>query len=249
MAATPDRDRVRRVRSIFISDLHLGSRRAQATRLVSFLQRHESDFLYLVGDVADSNERDTVEEWPHEHRRVLDLLEEKSSNGTHLVYLPGNHDPGFETVWRARHPELVTRQEDEHVTADGRRLLVRHGHEFDLMSRHVGWLTHLGDLLSGVLERLGPRGERRPHAPGILRLKQSVKRLLGYTGVFRRRALRTARERAFDGIVCGHIHEAALIEQGGVAYHNGGDWVQSCSALVEHTSGRLEIVWDEQAAG
>ncbi len=234
-----------RFRSIFLSDTHLGSRRAHADRLLDFLERCDSDFLYLVGDIADRWGPTEAEGWPDSHNAVLNLLQAKARNGTHVHYLPGNHDRELDQ-WMAREALVTVSAEHEHIAADGRRLLVLHGDHFDTVVSRVVWLSRLGDscasmvdMASSVIERVLPRQE-----PGGLgtRLKQSIKRALGYTSSFERTAVQSARVRELDGIICGHIHDPACRQVDGVFYGNNGDWVQSCTALVEHADGSFELV-------
>jgi UDP-2,3-diacylglucosamine pyrophosphatase LpxH len=230
-----------RFRSVFISDVHLGSSRAQAERLLHFLERCQSEFLYLVGDIVDGA-RETAG-WPSSHHAVLVAMRRKASQGTRVHYLRGNHDGRFEELW-GREAELCVSAEVEHTTADGKRLLVLHGDSFDsVVARR--WLSHGFDALARLLERAGSALERvlrrRRRALGVA-LKETCKRALGYTGRFERSAVRWARNRRLDGVICGHVHSAASRTIDGLYYGNGGDWVSSCTALVEHPDGRLELV-------
>jgi len=241
----------RRYRAIFVSDTHLGSRRSHAGPLLEFLERSESEFLYLVGDIADRWGPRGAADWPEEHAAVLELVRYRARNGTAVHYLPGNHDQALFS-WMIEETVVRVSHEHEHLSADGRRVLVMHGDGFDVVVSRVVWLSRLGDRFAAMIDVAGALVERllprqRPGGLGT-RVKQICKRLLGYTGRFERSAIRSARSRAVDGIICGHIHDPACREVDGVFYGNNGDWVQSCTALVEHSDGSFELVrWTEVA--
>ena len=239
-----------RYRSIFLSDVHLGSPRAQAELLLDFLAHHESQFLYLVGDIADDAEARPPTGWPEAHRAVLERLRNIASEGTRVHYMRGNHDPLFHELWGDLET-LAVAHELEHRTADGRRILVVHGDSFDAALHRRRWLTRLGDAAARALEASCHALERLVRArPGRLgqRLRERAKAWVGYTASFERTALRMARSRAVDGIICGHVHTAASRTIDGLYYGNGGDWVGSATALVEHADGRLELLaWRRSA--
>ena len=240
MVSAEGRDLIR-FRSVFISDVHLGSSRAQAERLLDFLERCQSEFLYLVGDIVERSVG--TASWPSSHLAVLGAMRRKAAQGTRVHYLPGNHDGGFEEAWGGE-SELFVASEIEHTTADGRRLLVLHGDGFDSVVRRR-WLSGVFDGIARALERAGSALERilrRQRRVLGVSWKQACKRALGYTGRFERSAVRWARRRSLDGVICGHVHAAASRTIDGMYYGNGGDWVSSCTALVEHADGRLELV-------
>jgi UDP-2,3-diacylglucosamine pyrophosphatase LpxH len=239
-----------RCRSIFLSDVHLGSPRAQAELLLDFLEHHTAEFLYLVGDIADDAEVSAAERWPPSHRAVLERLRSMASEGTRVHYMPGNHDPGFAELW-GTNVTLAIAPELEHTTADGKRLLVIHGDGFDEELKKRRWLGRIGDAFTRLLEHACEALERvlqRRRSRLALYLKERCKRWLGYTARFERSALIAARARAVDGIICGHVHSAAWRTVDGLYYGNNGDWVGSATALVEHADGRIELVsWDRAA--
>jgi len=245
MVSSPPGAGVRaRYRSIFLSDVHLGSPRAQAELLLDFLAHHQAEYLYLVGDIADDAVARPPAGWPEAHRAVLERLRSFASEGTRVHYMRGNHDPTFQELW-GEPGTLAVARELEHQTADGRRLLVVHGDRFDLVVRRRLWLSRLGDGLARTLEVVCHALERMVlRSPGRLGawLREHAKRGLGYTARFERTAVRAARRRALDGIICGHVHSAASRTIDGLYYGNGGDWVGSATALVEHADGRLELV-------
>jgi len=233
-----------RCRSIFLSDVHLGSPRAQAELLLDFLEHHQAEFLYLVGDIADDVDERAEERWPPSHRAVLERLRRMASEGTRVHYMPGNHDPRFAELW-GTNVTLAIAPELEHTTADGKRLLVIHGDGFDEELGKRRWLGRIGDALARLLEHACEALERvlqRRRSRLALFLKERCKRWLGYTARFERSALGAARARAVDGIICGHVHSAASRTVDGLYYGNNGDWVGSATALVEHADGRIELV-------
>ena len=240
-----------RYRSIFLSDVHLGSPRAQAELLLDFLARTQAEYLYLVGDIVDDGRQPRHEHWPEAHRAVLDVVRRKAGEGTRVDCLPSNHDGCAEAVWGAAARELVVASELEHRTADGRRLWVVHGDAFDAAVLGRRWLSRLGDAGARALEHVGRACERvgrgRNGTLG-LRLKELGKRWLGYTRRFERTALRAARARRVDGVICGHVHSGASRTVEGLYYGNGGDWVGSASALVEHADGRFRLLRWARAA-
>lgn len=255
VSASPGGRACARFRSIFLSDVHLGSPRAQAELLLDFLAHHQAEFLYLVGDIADDTEARPPALWPAPHLAVLEALRGMARIGTRVHYTPGNHDPRFVELWGASVALQVAR-EREHVTADGRRLLVTHGDVFDQLVLRRRWLARTGDLVARALERTGLTLELLAGSPRAgagqprlgLKLKERAKSWLGYTRRFERSALGVARARAVDGIICGHVHSAASRMIEGLYYGNGGDWVGSATALVEHGDGRMElVVWRRTA--
>jgi len=241
-----------RFRSVFLSDVHLGSPRSQAELLLDFLAHVQAEYLYLVGDIVDDGRAPGHERWPPAHRAVLDAVVRKAREGTRVHYVPGNHDGGAVRAWGWREEELVISSEMEHRTADGRRILVVHGDGFDEVVHRRRWLGRVGDALARAIEavgaRLGALAGRRDARLGVT-LKERCKRWLGYTARFERLALDAARGRRLDGIICGHVHTAASRTIGGLYYGNGGDWVGSGTALVEHDDGRLELLtWRSRVA-
>jgi len=249
MVSPPSGVRTRaRFRSIFLSDVHLGSPRAQAELLLDFLAHHQAEYLFLVGDIAEDGR--PLAAWPEPHRAVLESLRRMAREGTRVRYMRGNHDPGFGELWGDA-AALEVAPELEHVTADGRRLWIVHGDGFDDVVHRRRWLSRLGDALARTLEQSCAALERLFLArPGRLgrALRERCKHWLGYTARFERSAVVAARARAFDGVVCGHVHSAASRTIDGLYYGNGGDWVGSASALVEHADGSMELVsWESRA--
>jgi UDP-2,3-diacylglucosamine pyrophosphatase LpxH len=237
-----------RYRSIFISDLHLGTPGCQAEALLDFLKAHPSDYLYLVGDIVDGWQLRKRWYWPQAHNDVVQKLLRRSRKGCRVIYVPGNHDE-FARQFDGHHfggIEVV--REAVHLTADGRRFWVMHGDDFDAVVQCARWLAYVGDGLYEFTLKLNRHLNRLRGRLGLpywslsAYLKHKVKKALSYVTDFERAVAHEARRRGHQGVVCGHIHRAELREIDGVTYCNDGDWVESRSALVEHDDGRLELV-------
>jgi len=243
-----------RVRTVFISDLHLGTPGCQAAALLDFLRDTECETLYLVGDIVDGWQLKRSWYWPQAHNDVVQKLMRKARKGTRVVFVPGNHDE-FARRYVAHNFGGIDVVEDAmHVTADGRRLWVTHGDYFDGVIQCARWLAYLGDqayefvlkvnrFLNVARARLG-----LPYWSLSRYLKFKVKRAVSYVNDFEVAVAHEARKRGADGVVCGHIHHAEIRLVEGVLYCNDGDWVESLTALVEHHDGRLEIIDRSDAA-
>jgi UDP-2,3-diacylglucosamine pyrophosphatase LpxH len=240
----------RQYRAVFISDTHLGTRGCRSDFLADFLRRVSCERLYLVGDIIDGWRLRRSWYWDDAHDEVVRLIVRHARNGTEVIYIPGNHDEmlrawlalGLEVAGVRLMPEAV------HVTADGRRLLVVHGDEFDSVVRYARLLAHLGDRAYAaalVLNRWFNAGRRRlgyPYWSLSAWAKRKVKGAVKAIDRFEVALTAEARRRGFDGVVCGHIHYAEMREVNGTLYLNDGDWVESCTAVVEHQDGRLELI-------
>jgi len=237
-----------RYRSIWISDVHLGSRGCQADFLLDFLQSTESKHLYLVGDIVDVWALQSGVYWPEAHNNLLRALLDKAKGGTDVVYIPGNHDEVFRAHVDSEFGNVVVRQEVVHTTSDGRRFLITHGDKFDRVVQNGRWLAKLGsrayDLLLAANRWLNEA--RRLLGLGYWSLaaylKHRVKDAVNYIGHYEQAVADEARRQDLDGMICGHIHHAEIREIGETLYCNCGDWVESCTALVEHHDGRLELL-------
>jgi UDP-2,3-diacylglucosamine pyrophosphatase LpxH len=239
-----------RYRSIFISDVHLGTRGCRADFLADFLERVSCEQLYLVGDIIDGWRLRKSWYWDAHHDQVLRLILRHARAGTEVTYIPGNHDEMFRD-WLPLGLEIANirlRKEAVHVTADHRRLLVIHGDEFDSVVRYAKFLALLGDgayTAALVVNRWFNVVRRRlgyPYWSLSVWLKRQVKEAVKAIDRFEGALAGEARRRGLDGVVCGHIHHAEMRDVGGVQYLNDGDWVESCTALVEHHDGRLELL-------
>ncbi len=246
---------IRRYRTIFLSDIHLGTRGCKADYLLDFLRWHDAQTIYLVGDIVDGWRLRKSWYWPQSHNDVVQKLLRKARKGTRIVYVLGNHDAWLRGYAPITMGGVEVVDEAVHVLADGRRLLVVHGDWFDLIVTNARWLAVLGDnayMLAlwvnnhfNKVRRLF--GYEYWSLSAFLKLK--VKNAVQYIGSFVDALTDAARSRQLDGVVCGHIHHAEIRQFNGVLYCNDGDWVESCTALVEHLDGRLEIIkWAEQRA-
>jgi UDP-2,3-diacylglucosamine pyrophosphatase LpxH len=238
----------RRYRAIFISDTHLGTRRAQTEALLSFLRATESDQLYIVGDFIDNWALRKSWYWDQLHNDVIQKLLRKARKGTKLVYIPGNHDENLRDFLNLRFGKVAVLEDAVHLSANGKRYLVLHGDKFDGVVRFAPWLAKLGDTayefsmeLNSTVNRVR-RALRLPYWSLSAYLKNRVKKAVEFVSRFEEAVVREARGRNCQGVICGHIHtpDDRFIE--GIHYLNDGDWVESCTALVEHTDGRFEII-------
>ena len=239
----------RRLRTAFISDVHLGTRHCHAAELADFLDGLRCRQLYLVGDIVDlwwMMQRRT--QWNGAHARVIEALHALHARGTAIVYVPGNHDRPLRRVCGLMLPGMRVRRRAVHVTADGRRLLVTHGDDYDNITQFGGLQERLGDWLYYRIltcNRLLNRARRRLGLR-YWSLSAFVKRRSGaaerYIARFVQAGLDDAARRRLDGIVCGHIHRAALIQRDGLVYANDGDWVESLTVLAEEMDGTLRLL-------
>lgn len=237
-----------RYRSIFISDIHLGFRGCQADYLLDFLRSTDSRRLYLVGDIVDLWAMQGGVYWPETHNAAVREVLEKARRGTEVIYVPGNHDELLREHLGADFGNVAVRDEVVHTTADGQRFLILHGDRFDSVVQSGRWLAKLGSraydhllALNGLVSRIRRFfGLRYWSLAGYL--KQRVKNAVNYIGNFEEAVATEAARREVDGMICGHIHHAEVRQIDGVLYANCGDWVESCTALVEHHDGRLELM-------
>ncbi len=235
-------------RSVFISDIHLGTRGCKADFLLDFLKHTESDKLYLVGDIIDGWRLKKTWLWTQTHNDVVQKLLRKARKGTDVTYVPGNHDEFARDFLNQEFGQIKVVRDAFHDTVDGRRFLVAHGDECDGVMIYAKWLAILGDtayvaaLALNTWFNTARRWLRLPYWSLSKYLKQKVKNAVQFISNYERAMARMARERGADGIVCGHIHHAEIREIDGITYLNDGDWVESCTALVEHFDGRWEIL-------
>ena len=236
------------LRTVWISDLHLGTPGCQAQALLHFLRHVECETLFLVGDIIDGWQLRRTWYWPQAHNDVVQKLLRKARKGTRVIFVPGNHDEFARRYIDHNFGGVDVVDEWIHTTADGRRLWVTHGDLYDGVIQCAKWLAYLGDnayemtlkvnrWLNALRARLG-----LPYWSLSKVLKQKVKRAVSYIGEFETAVAREALKRGVHGVVCGHIHHAELRQIEGVLYANDGDWVESLTALVEHADGRLEIL-------
>ena len=245
----------RRYRTVWISDVHLGTRGCNAALLIDFLDHVDSDTLYLVGDMIDGWRLKKRFYWPAAHNDVVWRLLKRARRGARVIYIPGNHDQLFRQFSGLDFGGIAIRGKAIHETADGRRLLVLHGDEFDAITLAQPWLAYVGDSaytalialnrwVNAARRRLGLRyWSLSKHA------KAKVKNAVAFISRFEEVVAHAAGSRGVDGVVCGHIHTAEARLIAGTAYYNDGDWVESCTALVEHHDGRIELLhWADEIA-
>lgn len=239
-------------RAIWISDVHLGTRGCKAEFLLDFLKNTESEYLYLVGDMIDGWRLKRSWYWPQAHNDVVQKLLRKARKGTKVIYVPGNHDEFARDYTDFHFGDVEVLDEAIHTGLDGRRYLIMHGDQFDGVVQYAKWLAHLGDhayTLALTLNHWFNWVRRKmgyPYWSLSAYLKHRVKNAVQFIANFEEAMAEMARKRGVDGVVCGHIHHAELRQLGDITYANDGDWVESCSALVEHTDGRMEIIhWTE----
>lgn len=237
-----------RVRTVWISDLHLGTPGCQAAALLEFLRTVDCETLYLVGDIIDGWQLRRSWYWPQSHNDVVQKILRKARKGTRVVFVPGNHDEFARRYVGHSFGGVEVVEDCVHVTADGRRLWVTHGDLFDGVVQCARWLAHLGDaayeftLRANRWFNVARARMGLPYWSLSRYLKLKVKRAVSYVGDFEAAVAREARRRGAHGVVCGHIHHAEIRTIDGVVYCNDGDWVESLTALVEHADGRLEIL-------
>ncbi len=247
--------KARQFRTLFLSDVHLGSRAAKADWLIDFLRFHQAETIILVGDIVDGWRLKRNWYWPQDCNNVVQKLLRQARKGTRIIYIPGNHDeflrdfPG--THFGGIEVELTT----IHEAADGRRYLVMHGDEFDVVVRHARMLAHLGDWaydLAIFVNRLVNYGRRRlglPYWSFSAWAKLQVKQAVNFIGEFQRVVVEEARKHDVDGVICGHIHHAVIEDMDGIRYINTGDWVESCTAVAEDFDGEMHLIeWRQPVA-
>lgn len=245
----------RRHRTLWISDVHLGTWGSKASLLIDFLKHNDAETLYLVGDIVDGWWLRRVWHWPQTHNDVVQKILRKARKGTKVIFLPGNHDEMARDFLGLSLGGIKIHDRVVHSTADGRRLLVLHGDQFDGLLNHAQWLSLLGSgayevalglnhVVNAVRRKFG-----LPYWSLASFLKHKTKKAVGFMNRFEETVAREARRLGVDGVVCGHIHRPEIRTIDGILYANDGDWVESCTALAEDFQGRLEILrWPSPAA-
>lgn len=238
----------RRYRALFISDLHLGTKGAQAEALLEFLRHHDAETIYLVGDIVDGWRIRKGWYWPQAHNDIVQKLLRKGRKGAKIIYVPGNHDEFLRDFYGTHFGGIEVRETAIHQGADGKRYLVTHGDFFDMVVQNARWLAYLGDWAYGAALAVSIRVNWLRRRLGFAYwsfsawAKVNVKRAVNFIGKFEETLAAEARKHGVDGVICGHIHCAALRDFDGLTYVNCGDWVESCTAAVEHFDGRMEII-------
>lgn len=242
----------KKCRSVFLSDVHLGTPDCKASYLLDFLHSIRCEHLYLVGDIIDLESLARRRWWHPDHGRVLQRLFDIAQTDTRVTYIPGNHDAPLRRLAGRRIAGIEISLDAVHVGADGRRYRVSHGDEFDFEHAGRSWMYGLGD----ALHRLACWSNRRVHAwrqwrnkpylPWSIIVKSHLQGAMNYIRGYEQRVIAYAREAGFDGHICGHIHFGRVHQDEGVLYLNDGDWVEHCTALVEDATGAMELLhWSE----
>ncbi|MGH1350443.1 MAG: UDP-2,3-diacylglucosamine diphosphatase [Methyloligellaceae bacterium] len=236
-------------RTLFISDIHLGTKDSQAEAFLDFFKHYSADKIYLVGDIVDFWKiQRRGAHWPQAQNDVVQKLLRAVRKGTEMVYIPGNHDEALRDYCGTHFGGIEIMLQDIHETADGKRYLIMHGDEFDVVVKYSKWLAHLGDWAYEVALRMNRyfnffrRKTGRPYWSLSAFLKKKVKGAVNFIGDFENSLAREAQTQKVDGIICGHIHTAAMRDIKGVHYINTGDWVESCTAVGETFDGKFEMI-------
>jgi len=237
------------VRTAWISDVHLGTRTSNAHALLQFLRDYDCDKLYVVGDLIDIWQLRRNRYWPQQHNDVIQKILRKARKGVPVIYIPGNHDE-FVSTFGGTYGNISIQSRAIHKTADGRRILIIHGHELDTVVQNVKWLAFAGDIGYQFLLSLNPLINcfRRRFGLGYWSLsayaKKRVKDAVNFIGEFEKAIVHYAEKFSVDVVLCGHIHSVAIHQFGPVTYYNCGDWVESCTALIERHDGTIELIHD-----
>jgi len=242
-------------RTIWISDLHIGSTQCQADTLLDFLKHNDSEKLYLVGDIIDFWALSKKMYWPRDHNTIIQKILRKARHGTQIIYVPGNHDENVRDYDEYVFGDIIVKKSDIHTTALGKRFLIVHGDEYDTIAQHHRWMAKLGsvgyDWLLEVNRFL--RYARRilgvqSHFSLAAYIKFKVKNVVQFMSDYEESIIKTLRNEDVDGVICGHIHHAEIKDIEGFTYVNTGDFVESCTAIVEHQDGNLELIrWQKEA--
>ncbi len=236
------------LRTLFLSDVHLGTKASQADQLLEFLRVHDADTIYLIGDIIDGWALKGGWYWPQSHNDVVQKILRKARKGSRIIYLPGNHDEFLRDYYGTHFGGIEVQETAIHEAADGRRYLVLHGDAFDFVIRNAKWLAHLGDAaydFAIVLNRMATAVRRRmglPYWSLSAWAKMKVKNAVSVISEFENALVREAQRLGVDGVICGHIHHPVCREIGGVRYLNSGDWVESLTAIGEQPDGAMEII-------
>jgi UDP-2,3-diacylglucosamine pyrophosphatase LpxH len=236
-------------RTIWISDLHIGSTQCQADALLDFLRHNDSEKLYLVGDIIDFWALSKKMYWPRDHNTIIQKILRKARHGTQIIYVPGNHDENVREYDDYVFGDIVVKNSDIHTTAKGKRFLIVHGDEYDTIAKHHQWLAKIGSLgydwlieinrFLRLCRRLFGRQSQFSLAAFV---KFKVKNVVQFISDYEESIVRTLKNEGLDGVICGHIHHAEIKEIDGFLYVNTGDFVESCTAIVEHQDGSLELI-------
>lgn len=238
-----------RVRTLFLSDIHLGTRACRADDLLSLLKDYEPEYLFLLGDIVDFWAMRRGVHWPTAHNTVVQKVLRKARHQTKVIYIPGNHDEALREYVGTAFGDISLEREYIHTAADGKRYLLIHGDEYDQVTHYHKWVSILGDLSYTILleaNRLLSLIRRKLGISGHWSLadyaKRNVLQAVSFISDFQNAVVRNAKQQGVDGVICGHIHTPVIKDIDGLTYLNCGDWVDSCSAIIEHADGRMELI-------
>jgi UDP-2,3-diacylglucosamine pyrophosphatase LpxH len=245
---------MQKYRSVFISDIHLGTKASQTEALLSFMKTFECDRLYLVGDIIDCWAMSKSIYWDQSHNDVIQKILRKGRKGTEIIYVSGNHDEILRKFGEHIFGNIHLMESTIHLTVDNKPLIVMHGDQFDVVIKNAKWLAHVGSWaydLTMVLNTLVARVRGwfgLPYWSLSQWAKYKVKEAVNFIGDYEENLTQYAKTHNAAGIVCGHIHHANIRDIDGIKYINCGDWVESCTAIVEHYDGRLELIrWKDES--
>jgi UDP-2,3-diacylglucosamine pyrophosphatase LpxH len=240
---------IHRVRALFLSDIHLGSRACRAEELLAFIKDYEPEYIFLIGDIVDFWAMSRGVYWPPAHNTVVQKILKKARHHVKVILIPGNHDEALRDYIGSSFGDIVLARDYVHTAADGRRYLLLHGDEYDQVTAYHRWVSVLGDVSYSVLVRLNRMLSlirRKLGVSGHWSLadyaKRNVLRAVSFISDFENSVVHNVKHRGLDGVICGHIHTPAIKRIDGITYMNCGDWVDSCSAIVEHYDGRMQLV-------
>jgi UDP-2,3-diacylglucosamine pyrophosphatase LpxH len=235
-----------RHRTIWISDVHLGTSACQAGKLLEFLKENESDYLFLVGDIIDFWSIESGGKWTSEHNTVVQKILKKARHGTKVYYIPGNHDECLRAYCGFTFGEIEVHRDFTHMLKDGRKIFITHGDDFDIVTKYHSWITRLGDKAYTFLLWANKyfRVFNKKFSLSQF-LKYKVKTAVSFISDYENSVLECTKSNAVDGVLCGHIHHAEMRMNGNMLYMNTGDWVESCTAIIETHDGELKLVTHE----
>ena len=236
-------------KSIFLSDIHLGTKGCQSERLLDFLYKYSCDKLYLVGDIIDGWKLEQRIYWPQEHTNVIRKFLSFAKNGTEVFYVTGNHDEFLRSFSPLNLGNIKMVDKVEHITDNGRKILVVHGDEFDLVTNHSKWVSVFGSWVYEFLISMNTVINFVRRIFGVKNywsfsayIKYKVKNAVNFISKYETTLVNVCKKKSYDGVICGHIHHAAIEDYEGITYHNCGDWVESCTALVEDHNGNISLI-------
>ena len=245
---------MKRYRAIWISDVHLGTTECKAEYLLDFLKNNTAETIYLVGDIIDGWALKKRWYWPQKHNDVIQKLLRKARKGSKVIYIPGNHDELGRQFINMSFGDIEIKNDLIHTTLKGKRLWVTHGDLFDNIIPCAKWLSFVGDTLYYVILRINHFSNALRHKYGFnywsfsSYIKNSIKNVVRYVENFEKLVVLEAKRKKCDGVICGHIHKAAIKKIEGIDYYNDGDWIESLTALVETKKGKLKLVdWHKKS--